>query len=252
MSNLIDLTGMTFGRLKVLKRTDDYISPKGNKSVQWLCECNCNDKTIVTVLGTNLKAGTTKSCGCLNKEIVSNNSKTKNKKENQYDLSGECGIGYDSKNREFYFDIDDYDKIKDYYWYTDNNSGYISAYVDGNKIMMHRLVTNCPDDMNVDHKHGNTTRNDNRKNNLRICTIQENRMNAGLQSNNTSGCTGVVWNKRVSKWMANIKYNNKRIHLGYFVNFDDAVKARKRAEEKYFGEFSYDNSQTSNVIKEII
>ena len=30
--------------------------------------------------------------------------------------------------------------------------------------------------------------------------------------------------------------------LGYYGNFEDAVKARKEAEEKYFGEYSYDNS----------
>ena len=37
--------------------------------------------------------------------------------------------------------------------------------------------------------------------------------------------------------------NYKTIHLGYFVNFEDAVQARKEAEEKYFGEFSYEKSQ---------
>ena len=36
------------------------------------------------------------------------------KKYNTYDLSGEYGIGYTSKGEEFYFDLDDYDKIKDY------------------------------------------------------------------------------------------------------------------------------------------
>ena len=37
------------------------------------------------------------------------------------------------------------------------------------------------------------------------------------------------------------------IHLGYFSNFDNAVNARKEAEEKYFGEFSYEKSQTINI-----
>ena len=243
MANFIDLTGQTFGRLKVLKRAEDYISPSGNRAVQWLCQCNCDNKSIVTVIGSNLKRKTTQSCGCLNKEIVSNNSKTKNKKHNQYNLLEDYGIGYDSKNREFYFDLEDYDKIKEYYWYVDINNGYVSTLINGVKTGMHRLIMDCPNNMEVDHRYGRNTRNDNRKYNLRICTIQENGMNAGLQSNNTSGCTGVVWNKRVNKWMANIRYNGKRIHLGYFVDYDDAVKARKKAEERYFGEWSYDNSQ---------
>lgn len=33
------------------------------------------------------------------------------------------------------------------------------------------------------------------------------------------------------------------MYLGRFENFDDAVNARKEAENKYFGEYSYDNSQ---------
>lgn len=39
------------------------------------------------------------------------------------------------------------------------------------------------------------------------------------------------------------KVNYKDIYLGYYKDFDEAVKVRKEAEEKYFGEYSYDNSQ---------
>ena len=212
--------------------------------VQWLCQCDCKDKTLVVVIGNNLKKKNgTKSCGCLNKEVVSFNSRTKNRKYNTYDLSGEYGIGYTAKGEEFYFDLEDYDKIKDYYWSVNGKNGYIRTFINGVTVMMHRFITDCPTNMSIDHIHGNKTRNNNRKNNLRICTAQENGMNVGLQSNNTSGCTGVIWNKHRNTWMATIKYNNKRIYLGSYKIFEDAVKARKEAEDKYFGEFSYDNSQ---------
>ena len=69
-------------------------------------------------------------------------------------------------------------------------------------------------------------------------------MNKGLQSNNTSGIAGVGWHKSSNKWMAYIAINKKQIHLGLFSKKEDAIKARKEAEEKYFGEFSYDNSQS--------
>ena len=60
---------------------------------------------------------------------------------------------------------------------------------------------------------------------------------------NTSGVTGVCFDKRINKWYAQIKVKNKkRITLGYFTNFEEAVVARKEAEQKYFGEYSYDNS----------
>ena len=80
------------------------------------------------------------------------------------------------------------------------------------------------------------------KENLRKCSTTQNRMNSNTRSNNTSGCTGVYWNKRKNRWASNIGVHNKDIFLGYYKNFEDAVKARKEAEEKYFGEFSYDNS----------
>ena len=64
--------------------------------------------------------------------------------------------------------------------------------------------------------------------------------------NNKSGATGVYWDKRRNNWYAQITYNKKTISLGAFTDFDEAVKARKKAEEKYFGEYSYDNSMNSN------
>jgi hypothetical protein len=64
-------------------------------------------------------------------------------------------------------------------------------------------------------------------------------MNKGIISNNTSGATGVIWNKRLNKWQSRITVDKKDIYLGSYNNFEDAVKARKEAEEKYFGEFSY-------------
>ena len=65
-ANFLDLTGQRFGRLTVIKEADKYISPQGLKFVQWLCKCDCGNDTIV--LATNLKKGTTKSCGCYNIE----------------------------------------------------------------------------------------------------------------------------------------------------------------------------------------
>ena len=95
----------------------------------------------------------------------------------------------------------------------------------------------APDDKDVDHINHN--KKDNRKQNLRIVSRQENMCNTSIQSNNKSG---VHFDKRFYKWVAQISYKGKKIYLGSFLKFDDAVKARKEAEEKYFGEYSYDNS----------
>jgi hypothetical protein len=47
--------------------------------------------------------------------------------------------------------------------------------------------------------------------------------------------------------VAEIKMNNRKKFLGRFVNLDDAIKARKEAEEKYFGEYAYDYLQKTEV-----
>ena len=73
MSKLIDLTGQRFGRLVVLERGDDYVSPPDlydgsvQRRVQWICKCDCGNTTLVW--SESLKNGRTRSCGCLRKEV---------------------------------------------------------------------------------------------------------------------------------------------------------------------------------------
>ena len=102
---------------------------------------------------------------------------------------------------------------------------------------MHRLL--LPESEKIDHiKHIN---HDNRKSELRPVTASQNNMNKNLSSNNVSGITGVSYSKTENKWIAHIGINKKKYHKK-FVDFEDAVKQRKEWEEKYFGEYSYDNS----------
>ena len=68
-------------------------------------------------------------------------------------------------------------------------------------------------------------------------------MNKGVCSSNKSGCTGVTWHKRDSIWEVHISIGNKQIYLGRSNDLSKAIKMRKEAEEKYFGDYSYDNSQ---------
>ena len=243
-----DLTGQKFGRLTVLGQADnDYIYPNGRHESKWwvICECGKSDK--FTVRYGNLTSGNTKSCGCLAIEASTKNGQAK-KKYNVYDLTGEYGIGYTSKGEEFWFDLEDYDKIKDYCWYYDD--GYLHSNITVGKgkqdsISLHRLVMNCPEGLEVDHikhppKHENKF--DNRKSNLRIVTKSENQMNKHKQENNTSGIVGVHWHSRDGVWEAYISYNNKQIYLGRFNEKEDAAVIRKIAEDKYFGEHSFENS----------
>ncbi len=63
---IINLVGHKFGRLMVIKMAEPHIFPNGDKSVQWLCQCDCGKEIIV--IGDSLKSGNTASCGCYRNE----------------------------------------------------------------------------------------------------------------------------------------------------------------------------------------
>lgn len=77
-------------------------------------------------------------------------------------------------------------------------------------------------------------------------------MNVPKHKNNTSGEKGVYWHKKHSKWQASLHIDGILKHLGLYNDKNEAAKARKQAEEKYFGEYAYkekaeiDNKQTNS------
>lgn len=74
MSALIDLTGRRFGRLFVLERAGTYVADGGfHKSATWRCRCDCGRETVV--MSQDLRRGTTRSCGCLQRELRSRRRK---------------------------------------------------------------------------------------------------------------------------------------------------------------------------------
>lgn len=81
---------------------------------------------------------------------------------------------------------------------------------------------------------------DNRRANLRIATSVQNHGNTRLNKANKSGYKGVSWQKSANKWVAGIKMNRKRIHLGCFDDPAKAHEAYMAAARAYFGEFASD------------
>ena len=237
-----DLTGQTFGRWLVLEQAEDYVIQSGKHYARWLCECQCEKKTRRLIMHNQLKRGRSSSCGC----ILAEKTRDRSKKYNTYDLTGEYGIGYTTKGEPFWFDLEDYDKIKDYCWHYDER-GYVRTSINRKHVRLHRYLMGV-DDKNifVDHrKHPPRDEHkvDNRKSNLRIVTPKENVSNSSLAKNNTSGATGVFWHNEKHKWRVTFPFDGKCKHIGYFKNFNDAVEKRKQLEIKYFGQYSYDLSQ---------
>lgn len=209
------LDGQKFGKLTVIAQAEDYISPSGRHDAQWLCECSCSNKKIVR--GSDLKGNRVKSCG----------------RCNTYDLSGDYGICTMANGDKFFFDLNDYDIVKEYCWCIKN--GYVQTNICGKKVYLHRMIMNPEEGYVVDHI--NHLRHDNRRANLRVCTQKQNCLNTSLRSDNSTGHTGISINR--GKYRARIVVDGKEIYLGAFDDIDEAIEARRAAEEKYFGEFAY-------------
>jgi hypothetical protein len=207
-----NLIGEKFNMLTIIN--------KGCDDKHWICQCECGN--IKEIPERYLIYNLIKSCGCIKKE------------KNEYIINEDYIIVKDNNLNEFIIDKESLDKIKNYYWFVNNDYVYNTK-----KERLHRFLFNLTkeDKMVVDHINHNTK--DNRMCNLRIATRSQNAMNMVIPKHNTSGFKGVYWNKNENKWVASIKINGKNIHLGYFENIEDAILTRQNAEDVYFGEFKY-------------
>lgn len=113
-----------------------------------------------------------------------------------------------------------------------DSKGYVQIKIKGRLYLAHRLawlyVHGVFPDSHLDHIDRNPKNN--AIANLRICSRPENHQNLGLRSNNTSGVTGVSWNKRSGQWLAYINVNGVRHRIGLFSDKSAAVAARLNAK----------------------
>lgn len=102
----------------------------------------------------------------------------------------------------------------------------------GRQYQVHRIIWEMhngeiPNGYFIDHINHN--RIDNRIENLRLVTSGGNAKNRSRPNTNTSGVTGVHWNKRLNKWHVQINHEGKRKHIGLFDSIEKAAEARKDA-----------------------
>lgn len=105
------------------------------------------------------------------------------------------------------------------------------------KGYLHRAIFG--DEINglvVDHKNGNKL--DNRRNNLRACTHQQNICNQKLRADSTSGFKGVSWDKKRQKWRAYIRLHGKHKSVGRYADKLEAAAAYNREAKRVYGEFA--------------
>ncbi len=138
-------------------------------------------------------------------------------------------------------DADDYIELSGHKWCTSKSRcGDLTAVRRKSSaiVRMHREIMKAPKGMVVDHINHNTL--DNRRCNLRLCTISQNNRNQHPRGG-SSMFKGVCFYKRDDKWQAYIRLDGKRHHLGYFSNEISAAEAYDAKAKELFGEFAYLN-----------
>jgi len=224
-TRIINIEGKRFGKLVVQK----LVPIENNKKFKngWLCKCDCGGEKICQL--DALINGFNKSCGeCTN---------------NTYEFHEDYVVGYDKNNESFQFDNEAFDIVSKYSWNVDKKTQAVTTNININnsrkKLLLHKLITNTDKNQVIDHIDGN--QRNNLKSNLRNATNQENSCNLKLSKNNTSGITGVWYDKSRDKWVAEIIcYQNKiSKRCNSFIN---AVIQRVKWEFEYFREFRSDRN----------
>jgi hypothetical protein len=153
-------------------------------------------------------------------------------------------------------DDEDYEILSKYRWHLHSHGYFQTDFRENGKryrFYLHRLIMNCPKGMFIDHIDHDVTNN--QKNNLRICTKQQNQQNRKRNIDNKSSTKykGVyyivtMYDNRKKKrykckkpWRSKIGIGNKYYHLGSYYTEIEAAIAYNEGAIKFFGEFAYLN-----------
>lgn len=217
MAKVIDLKGQKFGRLTVIKRVE---SAKQYKS-KWLCTCECGNET--SVQSYSLRSGNTKSCGCLQKEIVAEQST----------IHGNSKRGKMSPEYLSWSNMHTRCKNKNSPSYCSYGKRGISVYKKWNKF--ENFLADMGEKPSPEHSLERKENDGNYEpNNCKWATVEEQARNKRLYANNKSGHRGISRIKKNGKWQATIGVKGKSIYLGEYTDIQDAINAKIKAEKLYW------------------
>jgi len=143
-------------------------------------------------------------------------------------------------------DADDFEWLNQWKWHVlKEQAGTFRALrgarVGGNytNIAMARFIVDAPKGLVVDHINHNTL--DNRRTNLRICTLSGNNRNTSSRRNSFSQYLGVDYDKSDGRWRARVRVGSVRHFVGKFDSEQDAARAYDAAACFHHGEFANPN-----------
>ena len=148
----------------------------------------------------------------------------------------------------FIISEEDVERVSKYIWRKDKQSGYWYTYADGKKLYLHRFVTNNNTKFPTDHIDKN--KDNNTRENLRICTYKENARNKSIKSNSQTGYTNVF--KHGKKYIIQARINGKTKTLASYDTLQDALKAKVQIwKEKFNIDYTQDYYKATMNIFEI-
>lgn len=206
--------GDTYGRLVVVGKA----SAVGSKNTTWKCSCSCGGTTITSTI--HLTSGHTKSCGCWRIEQAGQGSVT-------HGMTGskEYVIWYSMKQRCYYPNNDNYHR------YGGRGIRVCPEWLNDFQ-QFYNDMGNCPEGLTLERKDCNGHYE---PANCKWASKNVQGFNTNVRANNTTGRTGVYFNRRQGKWTAAIGTGGKLLHLGTFETQGAAQLARAEAEIKYYG-----------------
>ena len=142
--------------------------------------------------------------------------------------------------KPFIVDLSDFDTVRSYRWCLQRGK-----YAYNPKVgLLHRFLLEAGKDVFVDHKDRNGLNNC--RSNLRLCNGTENLGNSKIPKTNTTGFKGVYTTTNSKKprkqpFMSKIQFQNKHIHIGYYMTAEEAARAYDKKARELFGEFARTN-----------
>lgn len=222
----IDLTGRRFGRLTVVRRVEDRVTPSGRRIAQWLCYCECGGQCVVQ--GWNLSRGLTRSCGCYAREQHVKRGQTMNLKH-----------GHNRRKAV----SPEYQSWRSMIQRCENPNAYDYARYGGRGITVCERWRSCFENFLADmgprpSPQHTLDRIDPNRNyepgNCRWATKAEQSRNVRPRQSNVIGVKGVRKSGRNS-YAASISVDGKSVYLGVFPTVEEAIQARRKAEQLYWG-----------------
>lgn len=201
----LDLTGKKFGQLTAL------YSEKRNKKIYWICKCDCGNTTAVQT--SSLIRNVIKSCGCLQKQAVKSRKQIKQ-------------TDYSLLHKKFnHLEVIGFNKYK---LICRCDCGNIIELYPSVVVSNHTKSCGCMKNKKASERM-NVINKTVFKEDTNIAKIASSK----ISKNNKTGIKGIFKNKK-GYYVATIGFKKSKIYLGSYKKIEEAIKARKEAEEKYY------------------